>query len=115
MFEEGFFSSDSANPHQVDGRLLELKFHRFKLIRSLKIAEGLLRITPQKTSVAMQVSPENPMVGIEGRASLLSNLGRALKASPTFFGSSARPGNMIGRSGMTCDRVKCSVFLFRFP
>ncbi|TCD69763.1 hypothetical protein EIP91_006299 [Steccherinum ochraceum] len=76
MFEEGFFSSDPSNPHQVD-------------------ADGLLRITAQKTSAAMQVSLTNPMVGIEGRTSLLSNLGNALKANAQFFGSSARPGNML--------------------
>lgn len=59
-------------------------------------AEGLLRITTQKTSAAMQVSAENPMVGIDGRSSLLSSLGSALKNNVSFFGSSARPGNMLG-------------------
>lgn len=44
----------------------------------------------------MQVSESNPMVGIEGRTSLLRNLSNALKANPTFFGSDARPGNMLG-------------------
>ncbi|OCH90827.1 DUF1688-domain-containing protein [Obba rivulosa] len=76
MFEEGFFSGDSANPYQVD-------------------AEGLARITPERTAAAMQVSESNPMVGIEGRTSLLQNLSSALKANPTFFGPDARPGNML--------------------
>ncbi|KAI0923090.1 hypothetical protein AcV5_009913 [Taiwanofungus camphoratus] len=76
MFEEGFFSGNSSNPHQVD-------------------AEGLARITSDKTASAMQVSDSNPMVGIEGRTSLLINLSNALKANPTYFGSDARPGNLV--------------------
>ncbi|KZT09919.1 DUF1688-domain-containing protein [Laetiporus sulphureus 93-53] len=77
MFEEGFFSGDSSNPHRVD-------------------AVGLARITPERTAVAMQVSGSNPMVGIEGRTSLLVNLSNALKANPTYFGPDARPGNLVG-------------------
>jgi len=34
-------------------------------------------------------------VGLEGRSSLLINLGNALKANPLFFGQDARPGNVI--------------------
>jgi hypothetical protein len=44
----------------------------------------------------MQVNESNPMVGLEGRASLLTNLGKALEANPQFFGQDARPGNLIG-------------------
>jgi len=33
------------------------------------------------------VSASNPMVGLEGRASLLLNLSRALEQNPTFFGA----------------------------
>ncbi|KAF9813453.1 hypothetical protein IEO21_05612 [Rhodonia placenta] len=76
MFEGGFFSGDSSNPHKVD-------------------AEGLARITPEMAASAMQVSSSNPMVGIDGRTSLLTNLSNALKASPKFFGDDARPGNLI--------------------
>jgi len=76
MFEAGFFSGDSNNPHQVD-------------------AVGLSRITSDRTASAMQVDNSNPMVGIEGRTSLLIRLGDALKASGAFFGADARPGNMI--------------------
>lgn len=45
----------------------------------------------------MQVDESNPMVGLDGRASLLFNLSEALKASPQFFGEEGRPGNMVGR------------------
>ncbi|KAH9884629.1 hypothetical protein C8Q73DRAFT_660704 [Cubamyces lactineus] len=76
MFEQGLFSSDSNNPHQVD-------------------AEGLARLTVPKVASAMQVSESNPMVGLEGRTSLLVNLSKALKANTTYFGDSPRPGNLV--------------------
>lgn len=57
---------------------------------------GLEGITSEKVASAMQVDDSNPMVGIEGRSSLLFSLGKALKASPEFFGSDGRPGNLIG-------------------
>ncbi|PCH44372.1 DUF1688-domain-containing protein [Wolfiporia cocos MD-104 SS10] len=76
MFEDGFFSSDVSNPHRVD-------------------AEGLSKITAERTAVAMQVTESNPMVGIEGRTSLLINLSKALRASPKYFGVAARPGNLV--------------------
>jgi hypothetical protein len=52
----------------------------------------------------MQVNESNPMVGLEGRASLLTNLAKALKASPQFFGQNARPGNLIGE-GPICVTI----------
>lgn len=60
-------------------------------------AAGLSRITPDIIATEMQVTELNPMVGLEGRASLLINLSKALKASPDFFGEEGRPGNIIGR------------------
>ena len=44
----------------------------------------------------MQVDASNPMVGLEGRVSLLKNLSRALKQNPVFFGDEGRPGNILG-------------------
>ncbi|KDR74811.1 hypothetical protein GALMADRAFT_249696 [Galerina marginata CBS 339.88] len=76
MFESGLFSSDPDQPYRVD-------------------AAGLENVTPDKTAAAMQVSNSNPMVGIDGRASLLFNLSKALKASPEFFGVDGRPGNLV--------------------
>jgi hypothetical protein len=63
-------------------------------------AKGLEQISAEKTAQGMQVSSNNPMVGLEGRASLLVNLSHALKSNPTFFGAEGRPGNMIGKD--TC-------------
>lgn len=47
-------------------------------------------------SSAMQVGPSNPMTGLSGRASLLSNLAKALRSNSSFFGKDARPGNLLG-------------------
>ena len=44
----------------------------------------------------MQVNPSNPMTGIDGRATLLSNLAKALRNNATYFGEGARPGNIVG-------------------
>ncbi|KAG6845150.1 hypothetical protein H0H87_012946 [Tephrocybe sp. NHM501043] len=76
MFEHGFFSSHPDQPFRVD-------------------AAGLAKITVQRVAEAMQVNDANPMVGLEGRTSLLTGLSNALKASPIFFGEEGRPGNMI--------------------
>jgi Protein of unknown function (DUF1688) len=54
----------------------------------------------------MQVDPSNPMTGISGRASLISNLAKALRSNIVFFGPGARPGNILGES-LCC--------LYRFP
>ncbi|KAJ7172934.1 hypothetical protein C8R43DRAFT_977939 [Mycena crocata] len=76
MFEHGLFSSDANQPYRVD-------------------AAGLARVTVEQVAAEMQVTPENPLVGLEGRTSLLTNLSKALRASPQFFGADARPGNLI--------------------
>ncbi|EPQ50303.1 DUF1688-domain-containing protein [Gloeophyllum trabeum ATCC 11539] len=76
MFEQGLFSGNSDQPYRVD-------------------ALGLSQITTEKTAEAMQVTESNPMVGIEGRASLLANLSKALRKNSEFFGEEARPGNML--------------------
>ncbi|KAF7295583.1 hypothetical protein MIND_01098300 [Mycena indigotica] len=76
MFMQGLFSGDPNKPYQVD-------------------AEGLARLTVEKISAGMQVTPDNPLVGLEGRTSLLVNLSTALRTSPEFFGSAARPGGVV--------------------
>ncbi|TEB23030.1 DUF1688-domain-containing protein [Coprinellus micaceus] len=76
MFESGLFSSVEGQPYRVD-------------------AAGLSNITAKKVGEAMQVTEENPMVGLEGRASLLSKLGEALTAHSDYFGKDGRPGNIV--------------------
>ena len=75
MFKSGFFSSSATEPCQVDG-------------------PGLKTITASKLAKGLQVTEENPLVGMEGRAELLNNLSWALK-NQEFFGVDARPGNML--------------------
>lgn len=65
-------------------------------------ALGLSKSTVESISAAMQVSESNPMVGIQGRAQLLIQLGKVLSDSKNakYFASSEeggppRPGNML--------------------
>jgi hypothetical protein len=77
LFSSGFFSTDVAMKMRVNSQAL-------KLVSDESLARGL------------QVSRSNPLLGVEGRARLLRNLGEALEANPEFFGSEVpRPGNMV--------------------
>ncbi|RKP12528.1 hypothetical protein BJ684DRAFT_20942 [Piptocephalis cylindrospora] len=86
MFKAGIFSSDpSGDPHRVDG-------------------DALIALSVETLSKGMQVSEENPLVGLEGRNALLQRLGKALNSNQTFFGEGAsgggsdkvhRPGNLL--------------------
>ena len=78
LFCQGSFSGDAANPYQTS-------------------AEGLQHLTPDSLAQGFQVSPENPIVGLEGRSQLLQKLGQALQNHPTWFGANnPRPGNLVG-------------------
>jgi hypothetical protein len=57
-------------------------------------ADGLARLTVERVSKGMQVSAQNPMTGLEGRASLLKRLETSLRASPALF-PGGRPGGMV--------------------
>lgn len=75
-FLDGRFSSDDANPLQVD-------------------AARLRQVTAQQLADAFQTGSSNPLVGLEGRVSLLRRLGDALVAQPEVFGPDGRPGAMF--------------------
>lgn len=76
-FEAGLFSSDPAFPYQVD-------------------AMGLQQLTEQALAQAFQVSAENPLLGLQGRLTLLHQLGETLAAQPNRFGEApARPGHLL--------------------
>lgn len=76
MFVAGAFSGDPKDPLRAD-------------------AEGLSRIEATTLAQFFQVTRDNPLVGLEGRAALLRNLGAALKANTTIFGRERpRLGNM---------------------
>lgn len=76
MFMRGLFSSDPANPFQVD-------------------SAGLAALTEAELAVGMQVSEDNPVVGLQGRFNLLKKLGAVLEdgSLPYFKGSKPRPSN----------------------
>lgn len=74
-FKAGLFSGDKAQPLRAD-------------------AAGLSPLAPNAIAHAFQVSDKNPLVGVEGRAALLRNLGQALKNRPDLFGPQARIGGL---------------------
>ena len=76
MFQNGAFSSNPNVKTQVD-------------------AKGLANITADMMAKAMQVTPTNPLTGLEGRASLLTRLGHALTINTEIFGPDGRPGYML--------------------
>lgn len=77
LFEWGGFSADPADPLRAD-------------------AEGLARLDMTALSDAFQVSPQNPLLGLEGRAALLNRLGRQVDARPDLFAlkDQPRPGGL---------------------
>jgi hypothetical protein len=77
MFLTGAFSSDAEHPLQADAR-------------------GLQKLTAQALAQGFQVTPANPLVGIEGRLELLQRLGQSLRALPEMFSDeNPRPGNLV--------------------
>ena len=75
-FTAGMFSSDAANPLQVD-------------------AAGLRGVITDRLGQAFQVQAHNPLVGLEGRATLLRRLGEVLADQPAAFGAQGRPGGIF--------------------
>ncbi|WP_395308040.1 URC4/urg3 family protein [Mycobacterium sp. AMU20-3851] len=75
-FTAGVFSSDPARPLQAD-------------------AAGLIGLDTARLAGHLQLGPDNPLVGFEGRAELLRRLGAALAAQPAVFGIPGRPGGLF--------------------
>jgi hypothetical protein len=77
LFAAGFFSADRAAPRRAD-------------------AQALLAVADDRLAAALQVSEDNPLPGLPGRAALLRNLGRALQQAPDLFGKrEPRPGHLL--------------------
>lgn len=57
-------------------------------------AKGLQYLTKEKLSEAFQVSPSNPLIGVEGRLTLLKNLGKTIDAKKDIF-PGGRPGSIV--------------------
>jgi hypothetical protein len=64
----------------------------------MRIADALEKLTTAKIAEAMQVTDENPMDGLQGRAEVLIRLASAMKAHPEHFGTEGggRPGGIVG-------------------
>ncbi len=78
-FMSGVLSSDPAQPLQAD-------------------AAGLCGVTAEVLGRAFQVDSSNPLVGLEGRAALLRQLGRTMREEPAHFDHRQRVGGL-------CDRL----------
>ncbi len=78
MFVSGAFSSRPEDPFRVD-------------------ADVLMALTPEDLAEGFQVSADNPLVGLEGRAALLNRLGRVVATNPDIFGQAddPRPGGLV--------------------
>ena len=74
-FVAGVFSSDPADPLRVD-------------------ALALMRLDAAALRAVFQASPSNPLVGLEGRAALLTRLGEVLQAQAQTDGGEARPSRL---------------------
>ncbi len=86
MFIGGAFSSRPEDPFRVD-------------------ADVLLTLRPEDLADGFQVSADNPLIGLEGRASLLNRLGRTVAVNPDIFGQhdDPRPGGLFDVIAATAD------------
>ena len=75
-FVAGLFSSDKGSPLQADSK-------------------GLRGLVVDHLASAFQVSPTNPLVGLEERAILLRRLGETMSEQPGVFGEDGRPAGIF--------------------
>jgi hypothetical protein len=88
MFAGGAFSSDPQNPLRAD-------------------AARLANLSVADLERGMQVSADNPLIGIEGRVNLLRSLGRLVASKSGVFGvhETPRPGGLFDRlAALVIDR-----------
>ena len=78
MFVGGLFSNRPEDPFRVD-------------------AEALIALEPDELARGFQARLDNPLVGLEGRASLLNRLGDVVADDPDVFGraDTPRPGGLF--------------------
>ena len=93
-FVNGMFSSTPDDPLRAD-------------------AAALQRTDVSVLNTVFQASPSNPVVGLEGRAGLLSRMGEALQAEATRTNGTARPGLFYDRltQGGTVNSVTASAVM----
>lgn len=78
MFEAGAFSADANDALRAD-------------------AQTLSALTAAKLAAGFQVTKDNPLAGLDGRAALLARLGQAVSSNSKVFASAdvARPGGLF--------------------
>jgi len=76
LFCSGLFANDAGRPLRAE-------------------AASLQRLDGDRLAAGMQVTPDNRLVGIEGRVLLLRRLGEALAMQPELFGAEGRIGNLF--------------------
>ena len=93
-FVAGGFSSDSSAPYRAD-------------------AAKLQALTASDLASAFQITPENPLIGVDGRVRLLRELGRVVEARRDHFGNSGRLGALALHllEGATGDRIEAASIL----
>ena len=96
MFVSGAFSSRPDDPFRVD-------------------ADVLMALSPEDLAEGFQISADNPLVGLEGRAALLNRLGRVVATNPDIFGQEddPRPGGLVDVivAGADGERVEATSIL----
>ena len=92
-FVSGGFSGDPQRPLRVD-------------------ADGLRGLTEDRLAQMLQVTPDNPLVGLAGRVTLMHRLGDALASRPSDFGDEGRPGGLFDLLGRG-DTVRAHDILTR--
>lgn len=92
-FVSGVFSGDPHRPLRVD-------------------ADGLRGLTEERLAEMLQVRPDNPLVGLAGRVTLMHRLGDALASQPGDFGDEGRPGGLFDLLGRG-DTVRAHDILTR--
>jgi hypothetical protein len=81
LFDSGALSDDPRRaPHRADAR-------------------ALAAFTAGDLAGAFQVGPDNPLVGLEGRASIVRRLGEVVGSHPEVFGAGDAPAR-LGRLGV---------------
>ena len=73
--QKGLFSADPGNPWRAD-------------------AAALAAMTPDRLGDAFQHGPDNPLLGLDGRAALLRRLGKVAAGAPEVFGEPGRLGRL---------------------
>jgi hypothetical protein len=75
-FQDGLFSSQPDEPLRAD-------------------AGGLSAVTADKLGRVFQVSADNPLIGLEGRAQLMRGVGNAIAVQPALFAGLGRLGGLF--------------------